>query len=541
MEPFKKGIDRMEWILCPSCGTSVQTDLAPAGDTPEDQQTIKHLIDTANRHYNEALALARAGNLDEALGQAEAAIALVGRNPNYHLLLGSIHAQRGDYEAAIQAWEQVLSLNPDMENAYNNIDKAQRLLEETFEEQSKRPFLLAAIGAGVAALFFLLTTALFGVQSYYKNGKIADLTAQLETQTTQALTWKQQYETLTRNFPKDGLAGLTGQVEYWKKIAGEREKTIAQLQTRHKQDLDKRNLEVQQLTQANTNLQNEVNSLRQKVAQINPLNAVIATKNQTIKTLQDQVEKQKEEIKAAQAEAAQMKQQLAKALEDAQKTRDETNQTLAASRAAADRALESMRSEMQTLRDELAAKDRLILDLQYANGLTVKAAESLNQGRIDTASELIGKALERSAGHEVALYYKNQIQQILSDPVEQEMLRRLAENRESLRRQVLATLAQDNLKQAKSLLDQGRFDEAIAHANRFLAYSPEGSKEAAAFRDIIQQAEQRRDYVTILLLDAKKYMSEKNYRQAETILKRVLKESPGSEEAQTLLRQISSR
>lgn len=541
MEPFKKGIDRMEWILCPSCGTSIQTDLAPAGDTPEDQQTIKHLIDTANRHYNEALALARAGNLDEALGQAEAAIALVGRNPNYHLLLGSIHAQRGDYEAAIQAWEQVLSLNPDMENAYNNIDKAQRLLEETFEEQSKRPFLLAAIGAGVAALFFLLTTALFGVQSYYKNGKIADLTTQLETQTTQALTWKQQYETLTRNFPKDGLAGLTGQVEYWKKIAGEREKTIAQLQTRHKQDLDKRNLEVQQLTQANTNLQNEVNSLRQKVAQINPLNAVIATKNQTIKTLQDQVEKQKEEIKAAQAEAAQMKEQLAKALEDAQKTRDETNQTLAASRAAADRALESMRSEMQTLRDELAAKDRLILDLQYANGLTVKAAESLNQGRIDTASELIGKALERSAGHEVALYYKNQIQQILSDPVEQEMLRRLAENRESLRRQVLATLAQDNLKQAKSLLDQGRFDEAIAHANRFLAYSPEGSKEAAAFRDIIQQAEQRRDYVTILLLDAKKYMSEKNYRQAETILKRVLKESPGSEEAQTLLRQISSR
>ncbi len=531
----------MEWILCPSCGTSIQTDLAPAGDTPEDQQTIKHLIDTANRHYNEALALARAGNLDEALGQAEAAIALVGRNPNYHLLLGSIHAQRGDYEAAIQAWEQVLSLNPDMENAYNNIDKAQRLLEETFEEQSKRPFLLAAIGAGVAALFFLLTTALFGVQSYYKNGKIADLTTQLETQTTQALTWKQQYETLTRNFPKDGLAGLTGQVEYWKKIAGEREKTIAQLQTRHKQDLDKRNLEVQQLTQANTNLQNEVNSLRQKVAQINPLNAVIATKNQTIKTLQDQVEKQKEEIKAAQAEAAQMKEQLAKALEDAQKTRDETNQTLAASRAAADRALESMRSEMQTLRDELAAKDRLILDLQYANGLTVKAAESLNQGRIDTASELIGKALERSAGHEVALYYKNQIQQILSDPVEQEMLRRLAENRESLRRQVLATLAQDNLKQAKSLLDQGRFDEAIAHANRFLAYSPEGSKEAAAFRDIIQQAEQRRDYVTILLLDAKKYMSEKNYRQAETILKRVLKESPGSEEAQTLLRQISSR
>nr|HQH74532.1 tetratricopeptide repeat protein [bacterium] len=140
----------MEWILCPSCGTSIQTDLASLGETPEEQQTIKQLIDTANRHYNEALALARAGNLDEALGQAEAAIALAGRNPNYHLLLGSIHAQRGEYEAAIQAWERVISLSPDMENAYNNIDKAQRLLDESLEEQRKRPFLLTAIGAGTS-------------------------------------------------------------------------------------------------------------------------------------------------------------------------------------------------------------------------------------------------------------------------------------------------------------------------------------------------------------------------------------------------------
>lgn len=531
----------MEWILCPSCGTSIQTDLASLGETPEEQQTIKQLIDTANRHYNEALALARAGNLDEALGQAEAAIALAGRNPNYHLLLGSIHAQRGEYEAAIQAWERVISLSPDMENAYNNIDKAQRLLDESLEEQRKRPFLLTAIGAGTSALFLLLTTAFFGVQSYYKSGKIGDLNVQLENLATQSNNWKQQYETLSQNYPKDGIAGLAAQVENWKKIAGEREKTIAQLQTRQKQDLDKRNQEIQQLTQANTNLQNEANDLRQKVAQINPLNAVIATKNQTIRTLQQQIEKQKEEIQTAQAETAQIKDQLAKALDAVQKTRDETNQSLASTRAATDQTLESMRSETQTLRDELAAKDRLILDLQYAGSLTVKAAESLRQGDFDTAGELIAKALERSPNHEVALFYKNQIQKILGDPVEQEVLRREAGNRDALRRQVLATLAQDNLKEAKSLLDQGRYDQAIALADRTLAVTPEGSKEAAAFHDLIQQAGQRREYITLLLLDAKKYMTAQNYKQAETILKRVLKESPSSEEAQSLLQQISSR
>ncbi|MFB3786904.1 MAG: tetratricopeptide repeat protein [bacterium] len=531
----------MEWILCPSCGTSIQTDLAPRGETPEDQQAIKQLIDTANRHYNEALALARAGNLDEALGQAEAAIALAGRNPNYHLLLGSIHAQRGRYEAAIQAWERVLSLSPDMENAYNNIDKAQRLMDETQEEQRKRPFLLTAIGAGTAALFLLLTTAFFGVQSFYKSGKIRDLTVQLENLATQSNNWKQQFETLSQNFPTEGIAGLTGQAENWKKIAGEREKTIAQLQTRHKLDLDKRNLEIQQLTQANTNLQNEANDLRQKVAQINPLNAVIATKNQTIRSLQQQIEKQKEEIQAALAETAQIKDQLAKALAEVQKTRDETHQTLAANRAGADQTLESMRAETQTLRDELAAKDRQILDRQYADSLTVKAAESLRQGEFDAAGELIRKALERSAGHEVALYYKNQIQKILADPIEQEVLRREARNRDALRRQVLGTLAQDNLKEAKSLLDQGRFDQAIALGNRTLTAVPEGSKEAAAFQDLIQQAEQRREYITLLILDAKKYIAARNFKQAETILKRVLKESPSSEEAQSLLQQISSR
>nr|HQH71897.1 tetratricopeptide repeat protein [bacterium] len=352
---------------------------------------------------------------------------------------------------------------------------------------------------------------------------------------------KQQYETLSQNYPKDGIAGLAAQVENWKKIAGEREKTIAQLQTRQKQDLDKRNQEIQQLTQANTNLQNEANDLRQKVAQINPLNAVIATKNQTIRTLQQQIEKQKEEIQTAQAETAQIKDQLAKALDAVQKTRDETNQSLASTRAATDQTLESMRSETQTLRDELAAKDRLILDLQYAGSLTVKAAESLRQGDFDTAGELIAKALERSPNHEVALFYKNQIQKILGDPVEQEVLSREAGNRDALRRQVLATLAQDNLKEAKSLLDQGRYDQAIALADRTLAVTPEGSKEAAAFHDLIQQAGQRREYITLLLLDAKKYMTAQNYKQAETILKRVLKESPSSEEAQSLLQQISSR
>ncbi|HPA46848.1 MAG TPA: tetratricopeptide repeat protein, partial [bacterium] len=83
----------------------------------EQDETVQAIMDSGNRHYNEALALAHAERSDEALAQIQAAISVVGNQPAYHNLLGTLYAQKGLYSEAIAAWQQCLSLDPEMEKA----------------------------------------------------------------------------------------------------------------------------------------------------------------------------------------------------------------------------------------------------------------------------------------------------------------------------------------------------------------------------------------------------------------------------------------
>jgi len=114
----------METINCPACGTNNPVDAVQCSGCQEDLVAVKELMDSAKTHYNEALALAHSGKLDEATGQIEAALTLFGHNSEYHNLLGTILAQKEQYEGAIRAWERCLALDSGMENAYRNIGKA---------------------------------------------------------------------------------------------------------------------------------------------------------------------------------------------------------------------------------------------------------------------------------------------------------------------------------------------------------------------------------------------------------------------------------
>ncbi|MGC9328306.1 MAG: tetratricopeptide repeat protein, partial [Candidatus Hinthialibacter sp.] len=280
----------MDIIQCPACGAinPIQADVCQ--ECHEDLTTVKTMLDTANRHYNEALALAQSGNLDEAVGQAEAAIAMASHNPDYHLLLGTIHAQNENWDQALRAWERCLSLNPDMEKAYRNIEKARAMQEDIEHEKQERPYFLTAIAAVIVAGLLLVTTGYYAYQAYAKNGQIVQLVNAVNEKTSEAAGWKQKFETLNANFPQEGLAGMIAQVEQWKKLAEERAAAIEQQEKRYKEMLDQRNTEIQNQKEVIKERDDTISNLKKTLIQINPLRHEIIQKNKEIESLQKKIE-----------------------------------------------------------------------------------------------------------------------------------------------------------------------------------------------------------------------------------------------------------
>ena len=137
------------------------------GKQEEEKQddTVQAIISSGNRHFNEALSLAHAGRLDEALAQVQAAISIVGNQPQYYNLLGTIQAQKGLYSEAIDAWQRCLSLDPEMEKAARSIERARLMEEEGIEEARKRPYVLWATGGVAVAVLSLVVVVFLGYRA----------------------------------------------------------------------------------------------------------------------------------------------------------------------------------------------------------------------------------------------------------------------------------------------------------------------------------------------------------------------------------------
>ncbi len=220
----------MDAILCPQCGHDNPVEARVCEQCNVDLSPVKSIIDTANAHFNEALSLAHEGRLDEALGQLDAAIALSSQNPAYYNLRGTLFAQKGLFSEAIHAWEQCIELHPEMEKAFQNIDKARRMEETRAEEFEQRPQWITSTIALVVAGVFLITTVFLGIHSFMQSGQIKTLTNNYLAKEKEASSWKTQFESITVQFPQEGINGVLKKLTQSETLIADKDKRITELE-----------------------------------------------------------------------------------------------------------------------------------------------------------------------------------------------------------------------------------------------------------------------------------------------------------------------
>ena len=124
----------MDIIYCPSCGEPNPTQYQTCQKCKQDLTLLRAVISTANKHYNQALELARAGKYDEAVVEIQSAIGLNAHHPKYYNLLGSIYANKGLYSMATREWEKTILLDDESNTAYQNIERVRKF--ETLSQKS---------------------------------------------------------------------------------------------------------------------------------------------------------------------------------------------------------------------------------------------------------------------------------------------------------------------------------------------------------------------------------------------------------------------
>ncbi len=530
----------MEGLICPVCGATNPVEATVCENCSENLNAVKSVMDTANTHYNEALALAHSGRLDEAIAQLEAAIALSGMDPNYHNLLGTVYAQKGLYSESIRAWERALALNPEMEKAYKNIEKARRMEEEAAEEQQKRPFLLTSITASIVAALFLVTTIFFGVRSYFASNRIETMTHDLTTKTNEAQSWKLKYDNMKEILPGGGLDQIMKELTEAKKVAEERQTQLERERDRYTKIVQSRNDEITKLRDQIKTLQTENTQQKQDLQKMNGLQSMITRNNAQIENLQKTIQEKNEEIKKANERTEEMKQKLLIAQQTIETIRQERIDSLDKARKAHEQALEEVHSQILDLRSEIAQHERKHLDMKYANEVLIKALDNLEANEFDLAFQNVQDALNRVQNHPTAIYLHNKLQDIMSNPLEMEMRRQEQMNRERQRAQKRAELVTINLEAAEEYYEQGAYPRAIESARRALALSPSDPDKLEDLNRLIHESEERNRKNAMLVLEAREKIVNGKYREARSLLNKVLRRSASHPEANELMQQLEN-
>lgn len=527
----------MEYIKCPECEAANPIEASVCEECNADLSPVKSLIDTANRHYNEALSLAHEGKLDEAIGQLEAAIALSSKNVHYYNLLGTIYAQKGLFSEAIRAWERALAIDPDIEKAYENIDKARHLEEiraDELEEQPKRQF---ALIASIVAGFFFLGTVLLSVQYVMKSAHINKLNEQIVNLRNESNAWKSQFESVSKMFPADDMNGILKQMAQSQALLEEKDKRIEALDRRLQTTMEAHSAKLVELQNQIKTLENENKVLNNNLAQID-----------TLKTMLENSEKQNEELKV---KISQLNQALIEANERAETHRSNlltAQQNMRDIRESRDRVIENltkdheakmqeMRNQILEIRDSLALQERIVKNHNYSNTLTIDALQHLEQCDFELAMDNVNLALEHTPTHQTALFLKKEIQRILDDPLEQEIRRQEFDDRQQKRAILKTRLIERNLASVNDALKNGDFQTAISVARRSLDLRPDDPNAIETFQRTIQIAEEESQQITMMLLEARQNIENQKHKEAIATLKKVLKRAPNNEEARLLMNQ----
>lgn len=530
----------MDFILCPECGAENKLEAVHCATCSADLSAVKSLIDTANEHYNEALALAHSGKLDEAIGQVEAALSMNAQNPNYYNLLGTLHAQKGLFSESIRAWERCLALDPEMEKAYHNIEKAQDMEGEYAEEQSRRPFLLATIASGVAASLLLVITLYLGISLYFKGSQVDDLQTRVANLNTNVTKYKSELDAFQAVLPKDGVSGLLMQMEGFKTQITEKDKQIADIQAQHELILRRREETTQRTTTLNQELRNQITDKDKELQELNSLRTVINSNNHKIESLEKELEDAKTMVALEQERVTELREKLKLAQDTSNSIREDKERAIATLKTANETLVEDMRQKISMGLDEIGKLARHIEDMKYASDLVVESLKNIDANQFDLALTNAQKALNHAPELSAAAYVHKEVQNILADPLEK--VRRFEEARLRREQEAKKSLeyAKDYLNRAGSSFKSGNFDEAVIQAKLAVDLVEDETVKKEG-NNIIKSSEEKKVQLMTIMQDAKLYIEKQEIQKAENELRKILKISPNHSEAQQLLDQITAK
>ena len=116
-------------MICPNCGAEVTLETTICPDCREDLSALAHLEYRHAILYNEALALAQEGKLEEARARLLLALEVGESFAPAHILLAKVYAHQGDWDRARDAAGRALSLVPSADPVHElllEIDSARR-------------------------------------------------------------------------------------------------------------------------------------------------------------------------------------------------------------------------------------------------------------------------------------------------------------------------------------------------------------------------------------------------------------------------------
>lgn len=529
----------MEFILCPECGAENKLEAVNCESCSADLSAVKSLVDTANEHYNEALALAHSGKLDEAIGQIEAALSMNAQNPQYHNLLGTLNAQKGLFSESIRAWERCLALDPEMERAYLNIEKAHDMEEEYAEEQTRRPFLLATIGSGIAAVILFVLSGYLGILLYFSSGTVDRLQDQLTSVNQESADFQSQLKAFQTLLPEGGVSGLLLEMQSLKTQISEKEKQIEEIQSQHELVLGRRQEATNRLTTQYQEARNQIREKDTELQQLNSLQTVIATNNNKLNAMEKELEETNKTLELEQERVADLRDKLKLAQETSNNIREDKETALNNLKASHEKMIEKEREENHALLVEVGKLERKIEDIKYASNLIVEALKNIDANQYDLAITNAQNALNRAPELSAANYVHNEVKGILTDPLEKVRRYEAAlKAKENKAKQSLA-FANDYINRAESSLKSGSFDEAIVQAQLAVDLGTNESVKKEG-TDIIKLAEEKKVQLMTIINDAKHFIQEQNLSKAESELKKALKMSPSNAEAKKLLEQVTA-
>jgi len=503
----------------------------------EQDETIQAIIDSGNRHYNEALALAHAGRTDEALAQVQAAISVVGNQPAYYNLLGTLYAQKGLYSEAIAAWQQCLSLDPEMEKASRSIERARLMEEEAIEETRRRPYILWAVAGVLAAVLFFTGDVILAWKAFRQGQSIASLEQQRETLRNENLALQGKLSVYDK-IPPDQWFAVQKQKEEAEARVRQLEEQIARLEQQHRdalaaleQQIGGFKAELEAKTREYQKLSQNYDEALQLKGDVAALQSTLEAANAKVANLQTTIEELREE-------RDKLQQQLNQAQENIAKTYQEGQNAVLEERNRNAQIIEGLQQKIAQKEDEILALRRTYDNLRSANSMVIIALQALEENHFEEAKDKLDQALVYAPDDPLAKALNNKVTEILKDPVEQARLREEAARREQTRKEQVQRYLVQYRTEGEAQIAKGHFEEAESALRRALELaSDEATKQS--IQALVDRAVEGKTRLALLLDDAYKAMEQGDLATAQQTLKEVLKTQPDHPKAKKLLEEMA--